>query len=95
MAAVAVAEEVGKVPMAYVYILECADGTYYTGSTTDIERRFHEHAYTARAARYTRGRRPLKVVYSASFPTIQAARSNEAVIKKLSKAQKAKLISMK
>ncbi len=43
----------------HIYIVECSDGTYYTGITTDVERRVREHNGTARAAAYTRSRRPV------------------------------------
>ena len=49
--------------MAVVYILQCADGTLYTGWTTDLERRLQAHN-SGRGARYTRGRRPVRLVYS-------------------------------
>lgn len=48
---------------AVTYILECSDGSYYVGSTTDIERRLREHN-TGRGYDYTKARRPVKVVYT-------------------------------
>ena len=51
----------------FVYILECADGSLYTGITTDLERRVSEHNEGKLGARYTRARRPVKLRYSARF----------------------------
>lgn len=78
--------------MYFLYILHCADGTLYTGITTDLERRLTEHNTSARAARYTRGRRPVMLVYSRRFRTRSAALGEEARIKKLSRAEKMALI---
>ena len=52
--------------MWHVYIVECADGTYYTGITTDVDRRINEHNYSFRSAKYTRSRRPVRLVYVSS-----------------------------
>lgn len=79
--------------MYYLYILKCADNTLYTGITTDIKRRMSEHNSSALGAKYTRGRRPVKLVYSQSFKTRSLAQQAEAKIKKLSRLQKLKLIS--
>jgi putative endonuclease len=58
--------------MAWMYILECADGSYYMGSTADIERRLWEHNQGA-GAKYTARRRPVKLVFSADFDSIADA----------------------
>jgi len=58
--------------MAWVYILECADGTYYVGSTTDVERRVSQHQLGEGAA-YTKSRRPVRLIWSAQFDRIDAA----------------------
>ena len=58
--------------MAWMYILECADGSYYVGSTEDIERRIWEHNEGI-GAKYTARRRPVKVVYAAEFQSIAEA----------------------
>ncbi len=58
--------------MAWMYILECADGSYYVGSTVDIERRLWEHNQ-GNGAKYTAHRRPVKLVFSAEFDSINAA----------------------
>ena len=76
----------------YVYILECADGTYYTGITTDTERRVHEHNYSdIRGARYTRTRRPVKLVHCEDVLYRSEALKREVRIKKMTKAGKRKL----
>jgi putative endonuclease len=76
----------------YVYILECSDETLYTGSTHDIEKRIEEHNNSKKGARYTRSRRPVKLVYVESCSTLSDALKREAQIKKLSKVQKMRLI---
>jgi putative endonuclease len=75
-----------------VYILECADTTLYTGSTCDIDKRLNEHNNTKAGAKYTRGRRPVKLVYIANFKTFAKARKKEAEIKRLTREQKNSLI---
>ncbi|MCG6534541.1 MAG: GIY-YIG nuclease family protein, partial [Syntrophales bacterium LBB04] len=79
-------------PLFYVYILECGDKTLYTGYTGNLEKRVHEHNTTITGARYTRGRRPVTLVYVEGYPTISDALKREAQIKKLSRAQKLLLI---
>ncbi len=78
--------------MWYVYILECNDRTYYTGITTDLERRVEEHNTSVQGAKYTRGRRPVRMVYSIKLPHKSAAQKEEYRIKKLSKAEKLNII---
>ena len=80
--------------MYYVYIVECADGTFYTGITTDVERRLLEHNYSFRSAKYTRSRRPVALVYSCLVGTRSQASKEEYRIKKLSRAEKQKIISI-
>jgi len=75
----------------YVYLLECADGTFYTGSTTDVPRRFLEHS-KGKGAKYTRGRRPVILRASRRFPSREIACQVEAMVKRLSR--KAKLAYM-
>jgi putative endonuclease len=77
--------------VAVVYILRCADGTLYTGWTTDLERRLRAHN-SGQGAKYTRGRRPVSVAYREAQPTRSAARKREAAIRRLSRASKLKLI---
>ena len=77
----------------YVYIVECVDGTLYTGYTTDIERRINEHNYSTRSAKYTRSRRPVKLKYKEEYDTVSEALKRENKIKKMSRKQKLELIS--
>ncbi len=77
-----------------VYVLRCSDDTLYTGVTTDVERRVNEHnADNKVAAKYTRIRRPVKLVYTESCANRSAALKREHGIKKLSRQQKELLIS--
>ena len=75
----------------YVYMLRCGDGSLYTGSTTDVERRLREHQ-NGTGARYTRSRPPVTLAYAEEAPDRSAAQRREAAIKKLSRVQKLKLI---
>jgi len=78
----------------FVYMLLCADGTLYTGVATDVQRRLREHNGDARlAARYTRSRRPLTLVYSEPASDRAAACRREAQIKRLSRLAKQRLIA--
>lgn len=78
--------------IAYTYILECADGTFYTGWTTDLQRRLSEHN-SGTGAKYTRCRLPASLVYYETFSSRREAMRREAAIKKLSRSAKEKLIS--
>jgi predicted GIY-YIG superfamily endonuclease len=78
--------------MWYVYILRCADGTLYAGSTTDIERRIKEHN-RKKGGGYTRSRLPVKLIYRESCPDRSKAQRREAEIKALSRQNKLALIS--
>lgn len=75
----------------YVYVLKCADGSLYTGYTTDLERRIGEHNDGA-GAKYTRGRTPVELVYTERFESRSAAMSREYAIKRLSRAEKEALV---
>lgn len=75
----------------YTYILECADGTFYTGWTNDIGKRLEAHN-SGKGAKYTRGRTPVKLVHLEEFATKEAAMSREVAIKALPRDQKLKLI---
>ena len=75
----------------YCYILECADGTYYTGWTTDPDRRERQHN-AGQGARYTKTRRPVKLVYLEPQPDRSTAQKREFKIKKLTHARKEELI---
>ncbi len=77
----------------YVYMVECSDGTYYTGITTDIKRRIEEHNTSEKGAKYTRTRRPVKLVYSEEYPDRSSASKREWEIKnKFTRAEKQKLL---
>lgn len=78
--------------MYYLYILECADKTLYTGITVDLERRIKEHNSSALGAKYTRGRRPVKLIFSKKFRNRSAASKAEAKIKRMSREEKIKMI---
>ncbi|WP_198769466.1 GIY-YIG nuclease family protein [Fictibacillus halophilus] len=75
----------------FLYILECKDGSYYTGYTNDLEKRLKKHE-EGKGAKYTRGRGPLKLVFQATFPTKQEAMRMEFAVKKLNRAQKERMI---
>lgn len=78
----------------YIYVLECADGTLYCGYTIDVTRRVAEHNGVGKVpgARYTSGRRPVKVIYQETFSNRSDALKREIEIKKLSKQQKLALV---
>lgn len=76
----------------WVYILRCGDGTLYTGTAADVERRLAAHR-RGRGAKYTRGRGPLAVVYREACPDRGAALRREAAIKKYRRAEKEALIT--
>lgn len=74
----------------FCYILECSDGTYYTGWTTDPARRLRQHNL-GQGARYTRSRRPVRLVYVEELADRVTAMKRERAIKALSRGQKEKL----
>ena len=76
----------------YVYVLECADGTYYTGYTTDPERRVAEHN-AGDGAKYTRGRAPVDLRHVEAYDDQSAAMRREHEIKSYSRAVKVRLIA--
>ena len=75
-----------------VYMILCSDNSFYTGITTDMGRRFRQHA-EGRGARYFRGRQPLQVVYLETGHTRATAASREVRIKAMSRAEKEALVS--
>ena len=78
----------------FVYIVECSDGSYYTGYTTNIQRRLNEHNYSFKlGAKYTRSRRPVKLVHQEEYPTRSQALKREHKIKKLSRKKKQQIIT--
>ncbi len=76
-----------------LYIIEASDASYYTGITTDIERRFDEHCQGKKGAKYFNGRRPVEVVYREDGHCRSSASRREAEIKKLSRSEKQSLIA--
>jgi putative endonuclease len=77
----------------FLYVLRCADGSLYTGVTTDLERRLSEHNSSPRGARYTRARRPVSMVCSWPFADRSRASQAEAALKRLKRAHKLEVIS--
>ena len=75
----------------YVYVVECDDSTYYTGYTTDVQRRVAEHN-DGTGAKYTRGRRPVELVHVEAFETQSAAMQREHAIKQLRRSAKETLV---
>lgn len=76
-----------------VYILRCVDGSLYTGISVDVERRVEEHNSSNRlGAKYTRGRRPVKLVYTEVLNDRSLAAQRELQIKQMSRKEKEKLI---
>ena len=81
--------------MYFVYILKCADETLYTGIATELERRIEEHNGSDKGAKYTRVRRPVRLVYSEEYPDRSSASKREYEIKKkMSRAEKLELIGL-
>jgi len=72
----------------HFYVLLCSDGSYYAGVTTDIARRLHEHNKTKRGAKYTRVRRPVKLLLTEKFSSRSMAQKAESYFKSLSRKQK-------
>lgn len=79
--------------MAFVYMVECADGTYYTGWAVDLDARLAAHN-AGTGARYTRGRRPVRLVYWERMPDAASALRREAALKRMSRAQKRRLAAV-
>jgi putative endonuclease len=77
----------------YIYIVQCADGTLYTGCANDLERRIEKHNL-GRGAKYTRGRSPVKLVYFEQFKSQTKALQREYEIKQLNRAEKIALINL-
>jgi len=78
--------------MYYLYILRCADKTLYSGITVNLDRRVGEHNSSKFGAKYTRSRRPVKLVYAKKFRNRSTASRAEAKIKKLTRTEKLKLV---
>lgn len=76
----------------FIYILECADGSFYVGSTNDLDRRIKQHNESKSGAHYTKIRRPVTLKYSESFDTLTNARRREAEIKGWTRSKKVLLV---
>lgn len=76
----------------FVYIVECADTTLYTGITTDLERRLTEHNQSEKWAKYTRVRRPVTLIYSEKHASRSEACKREYTIKQLSREEKLEMM---
>ena len=77
----------------YQYVVECNDGSYYAGVTTEVSRRVHEHNNTSKGAKYTRSRRPVRLIYCLEFSDRSSAQKAEFGFKKLSRIEKEEIIS--
>ena len=76
----------------FLYVVRCSDDTLYTGVTTDISRRIHEHNTGPKGAKYTRTRRPVELVYSVDYDNRSSAQQAEYKFKKLTRQQKNEVI---
>lgn len=80
--------------MNYTYIVQCADGTLYTGWTTDVRKRVKAHNEEKTGAKYTKAKRPVKLVYYEGYDSKEEAMRREYAIKQLTRRQKLKLINI-
>ena len=80
--------------MNYTYIVECADGTLYTGWTTNVQKRVKAHNEEKSGAKYTKAKRPVKLVYYEGYETKEEAMRREYAIKLLTRKQKLELIHL-
>ena len=76
----------------HLYVLLCADGSYYCGVTTEIGRRINEHNTSAKGAKYTKVRRPVRLVYHKPYKDRSSAQKAEYEFKRLRRAQKERII---
>ena len=72
----------------FLYVVECSDRSLYTGATTDLDRRVYQHNFTSRGAKYTRARRPVRLVYWQQYENRSGALKAEALFKKKTRTQK-------
>ena len=77
---------------AYMYVVECRDGSYYTGYTTDVKRRLAVHN-SGKGAKYTRARLPVKLIYVEGFASKEEAMSAEVLLKRKKRLQKERFLS--
>ena len=80
--------------MNYTYIVECADGTLYTGWTTNVQKRVKAHNEEKSGAKYTKAKRPVQLVYYEGYETKEEAMRREYAIKQLTRKQKLELIHL-
>jgi putative endonuclease len=81
--------------MYSLYILMCADGTLYTGIALDVTKRLEEHNSTALGAKYTRSRRPVRLIYSREVGDQAAASREEYRVKQMTRKDKLALVKKK
>ena len=77
---------------AYMYVVECRDGSYYTGYTTDVKKRVAVHN-SGKGAKYTRARLPVKLIYAQGFDSKEEDMSAAALLKRKKRAQKERFLS--
>ena len=77
---------------AFMYVVECRDGSYYTGYTTDVKRRLVVHN-SGKGAKYTRARLPVKLIYVEGFDSKEEVMSAEALLKRKKRSQKERFLS--
>lgn len=87
-------EKFRRIGRYYVYMLECNDGTYYTGYTNDLDKRIKEHNNSKRGAKYLKGKLPVKLVWHKEYKYYKRALRAERRIKQLSHRQKRELIEI-
>lgn len=80
--------------MYFLYILQCSDGTLYTGITVNLVRRVREHNSSNLGAKYTRSKRPVRLVFSKKFADRSNASKEEARIKNLPRKEKLSMIEL-
>ncbi|MEK7597913.1 MAG: GIY-YIG nuclease family protein [Patescibacteria group bacterium] len=81
--------------MYFIYLLRCSDNSLYCGQTKNLKRRVKEHNSIDSKSKYTRSRRPVKLVYFEKYKTVNEVLKREFEIKKMTKIQKEKLVSKK
>ncbi len=78
----------------FIYIVECNDKTLYTGIAKDVQKRLEEHNNSSKGAKYTKARRPVKIVYTETSETRSSASKREYEIKQLKREEKLRLINV-
>ena len=78
----------------YVYIVQCSDGSLYTGITVDLDRRLNEHNTSNKGSKYTRSKRPVQMMYSETHETRSLASKREYAIKQLTRKEKLNLLKI-